>query len=53
MTEELPACMGGFCPCRDRCQLHLKDNRREVSERLCVKGEEVPEPVFIAIKEAA
>ena len=34
-----PACMGGWCPVRDRCERHITEDRREVSERLCPKDE--------------
>jgi hypothetical protein len=38
------ACMGGFCPVRDRCA-HYHAVSRTVSERLCERGREEPEPI--------
>ena len=40
-----PACMGGWCSARNRCSLHLQDDRTDVAERLCKRGEETP--IFI------
>lgn len=37
-----PACMGGWCRHRDECALHLQEDRRQVAERLCALGLEVP-----------
>lgn len=41
----LPACMGGWCPVRDRCAQHLTMSRRVVVERLCERGNERPRGV--------
>lgn len=38
----IPACMGGWCAVRDRCQRHLQTDRGIVAERLCPKGGEWP-----------
>ena len=35
-----PACMGGWCTVRDRCERHVTDDREIVAERLCERGEE-------------
>lgn len=43
----LPACMGGMCSHRDHCQRHVTDHREFVVERLCTRGRETPEPVFV------
>lgn len=45
LAAQVPACMGGWCRHREGCALHLKADRREVSERLCPKGAETPVPV--------
>lgn len=37
-----PACMGGWCQQRDKCERHQQDDRRRVSERLCPPGAERP-----------
>lgn len=50
MTEPL-SCLGGFCPVRDRCELHLQPTEN-VSERLCRKGMERPESVRAVTVEA-
>lgn len=34
------ACMGGFCELRDACAHHHAVDRREPSERLCVRGQD-------------
>ena len=49
----LPACMGGLCIKRDRCQRHLTDDRRHVVERMCERGNEVPFPVWRLERQAA
>ena len=36
----IPACLGGWCSFRDRCERHTTDDREHVAERLCAKGEE-------------
>lgn len=36
----IPACMGGFCHVRNRCERHTTDKREHVAERLCARGEE-------------
>lgn len=35
-----PACMGGWCAVRARCERHTTDDREVVAERLCERGEE-------------
>lgn len=35
----LTACMGGFCPIREKCARYHAARRREPSERLCSPGE--------------
>lgn len=47
-SARLPSCMGGNCSHRDHCQRHLTEHREHVVERLCMRGQEVPEPVFVA-----
>lgn len=42
-----PACMGGWCAQRDHCAHHIAPVQRVVvSERLCERGREQPEPVM-------
>lgn len=36
----IPACMGGFCKVRDRCERHNTDKRDVIAERLCSVGDE-------------
>ena len=38
-------CMGGWCQVRDKCAHHVEAPRTTVSERLCEKGNEQPEPL--------
>lgn len=33
-----PSCMGGWCAARDKCALHLADDRSKPAERLCEPG---------------
>ena len=33
-----PACLGGWCAVRDRCERHITDDREIVAERLCERG---------------
>lgn len=40
------ACMGGWCHVRDRCAHHHSPSR-VVSERLCERGREEPEPMLM------
>lgn len=47
MTNDLPACMGGFCQHRDCCAQHLTERRASVVERLCQRGQESPTPVNV------
>lgn len=46
-SARLPSCMGGNCSHRDHCQRHITEHRKHVVERLCMRGQEVPEPVFV------
>lgn len=46
-----PACMGGWCSFRDRCERHTTDDRAVVAERLCERGEERVE--FLGVIPAA
>lgn len=32
------SCMGGMCPLRDKCALHVTDDRSKPIERLCSRG---------------
>ena len=51
-VTQLPACMGGWCTSRDSCARHLTPNRHDVSERLCAKGLEMPEPIRLPVLRA-
>lgn len=51
MKPEPLSCMGGWCPVRDRCELHLQPTAH-VSERLCRKGLEQPEAMRAITVEA-
>ena len=42
----IPACMGGWCGLRNRCERHLTADREVVAERLCDRGDEMPQPVL-------
>ena len=37
-SEWRPACLGGWCHRRDRCQHHHADDRRHTVERMCQPG---------------
>jgi hypothetical protein len=39
-AETMPACLGGWCRVRDRCERHITDHREHVVERLCDRGDE-------------
>lgn len=49
----LPACMGGFCSHREHCGRHVTPHRERVVERLCERGSETPQPVFIVEQQEA
>lgn len=51
-AAKLPACMGGWCNERMRCRRYLAPgDRQHVVERLCRRGQEMPEPVRVGANE--
>lgn len=52
----MTACLGGFCPIRDRCARHLQDNRWSPIGRARQPGQadqHIPAAPVIPIKEAS